>query len=117
MTVLERADVLGGTTAYSGGWVWVPGNHLARAAGIVDHESDVLTYLRGLELGDWDWPRVASYLREAPMIMQTLEDITHCAGISWTFPITTPNFRAGRCADGSLPRGRSARDPRSSNCW
>ena len=24
VTLLERADVLGGTTAYSGGWPWVP---------------------------------------------------------------------------------------------
>ena len=36
VTLLERADVLGGTTAYSSGWVWVPNNHLARAAGIED---------------------------------------------------------------------------------
>ena len=31
--VVEKAPVLGGTTAWSGGWLWIPRNPLARAAG------------------------------------------------------------------------------------
>jgi 3-oxosteroid 1-dehydrogenase len=34
--VLERSHQVGGVTAYSMGEVWIPGNHLARAAGIQD---------------------------------------------------------------------------------
>jgi predicted oxidoreductase len=32
--VVEKEPVFGGATAWSGGWMWVPGNPLARRAGI-----------------------------------------------------------------------------------
>lgn len=32
--VAEKAPVVGGTTAWAGGWVWAPCNPLARRAGI-----------------------------------------------------------------------------------
>jgi succinate dehydrogenase/fumarate reductase flavoprotein subunit len=32
--VAEKDDVLGGATAWSGGWIWAPLNPLARRAGI-----------------------------------------------------------------------------------
>ncbi len=48
VTVLERADTLGGTTAKSGGGVWVPNNSLMRAAGLSDCRDDALRYLARL---------------------------------------------------------------------
>jgi 3-oxosteroid 1-dehydrogenase len=42
----ERADELGGTTALSGGRVWVPGNHLTENA--ADTPEAARSYLRGL---------------------------------------------------------------------
>src|SRR5215204_1627147 len=47
----EKADVVGGTTALSGGIVWVPNNPQAAAAGISDSRADALTYLDSLSLG------------------------------------------------------------------
>ncbi|RZK58622.1 MAG: FAD-dependent oxidoreductase, partial [Rhodococcus sp. (in: high G+C Gram-positive bacteria)] len=32
--VAEKADVCGGATAWSGGWMWAPRNPLARADGV-----------------------------------------------------------------------------------
>ena len=34
VVVVEKAPVFGGATAWSGGWMWAPGNPLARRAGI-----------------------------------------------------------------------------------
>ena len=34
--VCEKEDVFGGTTAWSGGWMWIPRNPLATRAGIVE---------------------------------------------------------------------------------
>ena len=34
--VVEKASTFGGTTARSGGWLWVPGNSLATRAGVDD---------------------------------------------------------------------------------
>ncbi|AXJ90258.1 hypothetical protein DKP84_09070 [Acinetobacter pittii] len=44
--VLEKDDVFGGTTAFSGGVLWVPGNHHAKQNGIQDSREAALTYLK-----------------------------------------------------------------------
>src|ERR1041385_4547180 len=36
--VVEKEPFYGGTTARSGGWLWIPGNPLAREAGIADRD-------------------------------------------------------------------------------
>ena len=37
VAVLEASDRVGGTTAISGGMVWIPGNYKMNAAGIPDN--------------------------------------------------------------------------------
>ncbi len=49
--VLEKTEFLGGTTAYSAGTCWVPGNHYQRAAGITDDAQVASGYLDRL-VGD-----------------------------------------------------------------
>jgi succinate dehydrogenase/fumarate reductase flavoprotein subunit len=43
--LLEQADVVGGTTAISGGMVWIPGNHKTAAAQRPDSMDAATTYL------------------------------------------------------------------------
>ena len=38
VVVIEKESQFGGTTAWSGGWMWIPRNPLARAAGIEEDE-------------------------------------------------------------------------------
>lgn len=49
--VVETAPVYGGTTAWSGGWMWILRKPLAVAAGIREDIEGPRTYLRH-ELGD-----------------------------------------------------------------
>jgi succinate dehydrogenase/fumarate reductase flavoprotein subunit len=51
VALLEKAELLGGTTALSGGTVWVPANRAAREAGIVDSKEKGLEYLASLSMG------------------------------------------------------------------
>src|SRR5262245_17682558 len=51
VAVFEKADLLGGTTALSGGTVWIPHNQPARAAGIEDSRERGLEYLSSLSNG------------------------------------------------------------------
>lgn len=43
--LIEKSSYVGGTTAISGGMVWVPDNHLMRAAGIQDSRDTARSYL------------------------------------------------------------------------
>src|SRR6185369_2757253 len=44
VAVYEKADLLGGTTALSGGTIWIPDNQPARRAGIADSRASALEY-------------------------------------------------------------------------
>src|SRR3954465_14092928 len=44
--VVEKEPRFGGTTARSGGWLWIPNTSLARAWGIVEDPEQARTYLR-----------------------------------------------------------------------
>ena len=44
--VAEKAPVLGGATAWSGGWMWAPLNPLSQADGIVEDIDEPRTYLK-----------------------------------------------------------------------
>ena len=44
--VAEKESVIGGTSAWSGGWLWIPRNPLAREEGIHEDDDAPLTYLQ-----------------------------------------------------------------------
>ncbi|MGV0791483.1 FAD-binding protein [Mycolicibacterium sp. XJ1819] len=46
--VLEKADVIGGSTAMSGGILWLPDNPVSRRAGVADSRTDALRYFESL---------------------------------------------------------------------
>ena len=48
VVVAEREPVFGGTTAWSGGWIWTPCNPLAQRAGIVEDVAQPREYLRNV---------------------------------------------------------------------
>ena len=67
--VAEKEPCLGGTTAWSGGWMWIPRNPLAVAAGIVEDIERPLSYLRH-ELGErFDEARARAYLDNGPRMV------------------------------------------------
>ncbi len=51
VALFEKAEKLGGTTALSGGTIWIPGNQPAREAGVEDSEDLGREYLESLSLG------------------------------------------------------------------
>ena len=63
VVVLEKAPVLGGTSAWSGGWIWAPGNPVCGA--LADTEGP-RTYLRAVLGEHFDAARVDAFLRAAP---------------------------------------------------
>jgi 3-oxosteroid 1-dehydrogenase len=53
VTVLEKTDRLGGTSAMSGAGTWIPANHHAAAAGIEDSAAEALAYIRAAAPEGW----------------------------------------------------------------
>lgn len=77
--VVERAGCIGGTTAMSGGGLWVPGNHLARAAGITDSPEAALTYIQAVSPPGWqaeEAPLWQAFVEGAPQMLAFLEGAT-----------------------------------------
>ena len=50
--LLEKQPELGGTTARSGTWIWIPNNGLMRGSGLVDARDDALRYMARLARPD-----------------------------------------------------------------
>ena len=76
VVVVEKAPVFGGATAWSGGWMWVPGNPLAQRAGIHEDPQQPRDYLKS-ELGEhYDAARVGAFLDHAPQMVAFFEQHT-----------------------------------------
>lgn len=76
VVVVEKEPVFGGATAWSGGWIWVPGNPLAKRGGIDEDPQQPRTYLKH-ELGDrYDAARVDAFLDNAPRMVAFFEEHT-----------------------------------------
>src|SRR4051794_2052299 len=59
--LLEGTDKIGGSTAYSGGFHWLPNNHLIHAAGLSDSETEALKYCASAPGCELDSERIASF--------------------------------------------------------
>jgi succinate dehydrogenase/fumarate reductase flavoprotein subunit len=72
----EKGAVVGGTTALSGGIVWIPNNHHAAAAGLSDSREDALAYLDSLSLGAIDPALATALIDTGPEVVRWLEATT-----------------------------------------
>jgi succinate dehydrogenase/fumarate reductase flavoprotein subunit len=74
--VLEKAPVRGGTTAWSGGWMWVPGNPLARRAGLTEDPQQPRTYLANTLGGRYQAELIDAFLDHGPAMVSFFEENT-----------------------------------------
>lgn len=79
VTILEKTDRLGGTSAMSGAGTWIPANHHAAAAGIEDSTSEALEYIRSASPKGWkesEDARWTEFVRNAPAMLAFVEQHT-----------------------------------------
>lgn len=72
--VVEKSAYYGGTSAMSGGSIWIPNNHQMAAHGISDSEEEALTYLRHLTRGEVADERLQVFIRKGAEMLKYLED-------------------------------------------
>src|SRR4051795_9424930 len=64
--IVEKEPRFGGTTARSGGWLWIPGTSLAKGYGIEETPEQARTYMRHEAGNNFDAARVDAFLSAGP---------------------------------------------------
>ncbi|HXQ44282.1 MAG TPA: FAD-dependent oxidoreductase [Acidimicrobiales bacterium] len=73
VVVLERDETVGGTTALSGGVVWLPDNDVMKAAGLDDSASEACRYLGRLATGEVDAGLMVAFASDAGRVGREIE--------------------------------------------
>lgn len=76
VVILEKTGMVGGTTAMSGGMLWVPNNHHQHEAGIEDSDEDIVTYLDTLAPDGLDPDTLMAFMETGPEMIRYLADKT-----------------------------------------
>jgi 3-oxosteroid 1-dehydrogenase len=71
--VVEKSDKYGGTTAVSGGGIWIPCNDDIAKLGGHDSYEEALTYMKHLTDGEVPLARIEAYLKNAPEMVRYLK--------------------------------------------
>jgi succinate dehydrogenase/fumarate reductase flavoprotein subunit len=98
--VLEASEYLGGTSAISGGWAWVPGNKQGVATG--DTREDIEDYIKHIAEQSYDPARVKTFLDAVPESMEFFESV---AGLDVVYDAKSPDYQMD--APGAKPAGRA----------
>lgn len=76
VVLAEKAPELGGTTAWSGGWIWAPCNPVAKRQGIVEDPAAPRRYLQAVLGNNFNAELVEAFLKAAPEMVGFLESET-----------------------------------------
>src|SRR5258706_5381909 len=100
--VAEKAAQFGGTTALSGGWLWIPGHPMQAAIGVEDSAEEASTYLLHEAGEKFDPARINAFLVAGPRMVEWFQRETAVRfDPSATFADYHPD------APGGKPGGRS----------
>jgi 3-oxosteroid 1-dehydrogenase len=102
--IIEKTDKVGGTSATSGGGIWVPDNHYAKACGADDSAEDAKKYLMGTLFGE-DVPEemIDIYIEQSPKMLKFLAERTDVVYESLEhYPDYYTNYEGARSGHRSL---------------
>jgi succinate dehydrogenase/fumarate reductase flavoprotein subunit len=77
VAVLEKAPHFGGTTAISGGGIWVPGSPQAKAAGVKDSVEVARDYVLGVVGNRAERAIIEAYMKNGPEMVSWLASNSH----------------------------------------
>ena len=73
VVVIEKSDLYGGTSAMSGGAIWIPVSSQARAAGAQDSPEEAFQYIRALAAPNVPDSLIRAYVDSAPKMLDWVE--------------------------------------------
>lgn len=101
--IVEKSTKIGGTSAYSGGGLWIPNNHVSRAAGIPDSQEDALKYMEAVikeGAPESSRERKMAFLENGPKMVKWLEEL----GFKWKASVGYSDYHPD--SPGARTRGR-----------
>src|SRR6266702_2210754 len=84
--VVEKCAEFGGTSATSGGGIWIPNSHHAAAAGQQDTPEEAFRYIRSLSASNVADANIHAYVDYAPRMLRWLEENTTIRYQSLPYP-------------------------------
>ncbi|MGF6598352.1 succinate dehydrogenase/fumarate reductase flavoprotein subunit [Paraburkholderia sp. GAS448] len=93
--VIEKEAYFGGTTAYSGGVLWIPGNRHARSNRVADTREAARTYLRNETGSFFDAAAVDAFLETGPQMLDFFERETEVNFVPTLYPDYHPDVGGG----------------------
>src|SRR5665213_1247248 len=111
--VLEKRELVGGSTAMSGGVLWIPNNPLMVAEGVEDSREDAMAYFEDV-VGDVgpasSYERREAYINRGPEMVSFLQGLgltfRRCEGYSDYYPDAKGGKARGRSIEGMVFDGR-----------
>ena len=100
--VLEKATSFGGSTAISGGALWIPNNPVLRRQGHDDSRESVVAYLQKITDGAVPLDRLEAYVDSGPAVIAMLEKSRR---MRWTWMKGYADYHPE--VEGGRPQGRS----------
>ena len=95
VAVYEKADTVGGTTAVSGGIVWIPAHHRSPDGELT--VDDAMRYLEAQSLGAMDTALVETFVRTGPEMLDFVEEHSELEfDVAAGFPDYKPELPGGR---------------------
>jgi len=80
--IVEKAKTYGGTSATSGGGLWIPCNHLMPGVGIEDNHADAMAYMTALTGDDVPVANVESFVRNGERMLRWMSENTEARFIA-----------------------------------
>jgi len=100
--IIEKGPGFGGTSALSGGGLWLPNNFAMKEAGLEDNREDAYKFLKAVTDGQSTDELINAYLDNAPLLAEWLRDKF---GIPWQ--VGTSMFNDYYQLPGYRPLGRT----------
>jgi len=94
--LVEKGALWGGTSATSGGGIWIPGSHLAAAAGHEDDLEDAFRYIRALTADNVADSQVRAYVQTAHKMLAWVEDHAGTRYAALPYPDYYPEVSGSR---------------------
>jgi succinate dehydrogenase/fumarate reductase flavoprotein subunit len=106
--IIEKGKVWGGSSALSGGGLWIPNNHVSKKAGLQDSEEEALTYMQDVieDTGPAStYERKVAYIKNGHKMVKFLEEL----GMKWVAGALYPDYypdrpggKIGRSIEGEI---------------